>query len=722
MATAATGADGESKQAPSEEKLRPPFPVEAGVPHPLGSRPDAEGVNFSVFTERGTAVQLLLFNDHDDPEPVQIIDLDPRRNKTFHFWHCYVRGLRPGYHYAYRVDGQRDLHGHGDRFNRNKVLIDPHAHGNTTSLWDRGRACGPDDNLHSSMRSAIIDLKDYDWEGDQPLRRPMRQTIIYELHVGGFTKSPTSGVSQPGTFAGVIEKIPYLQELGVTAVELLPICQFDDTEGLKTGPDGRQLRNFWGYSTISFFAPHPSYCVSPADAQHIREFRDLVKTLHQAGIEVILDVVFNHTSEGNHLGPTIHFKGLDNGIYYHLVPSDRQYYMDYSGCGNTVNCNHPIVDRMILSCLEFWVRDMHVDGFRFDEGSILARGEDGAPMVHPPVVWHIELSEDLADTKIIAEAWDAAGLYQIGYYPGERWAEWNGKYRDDIRRYVRGDPGMIGAIASRISGSSDIYQWSGHLPINSINFITAHDGFTLNDLVSYNEKHNWANSENNTDGINDNDSWNCGVEGPTDDPEVERLREKQIKNFTAIQMLSQGTPMIVGGDEHRRTQGGNNNAYCQDNEVSWFDWERAEQYKQVYRFFREMISFRKRHDILQRNDFFSGETNARGLADISWHGVQLNRPEWNNPEARTIAWTMGGEDSGEDLHVMLNAGWWDGEFELPVVQGRHWCRAIDTSLPSPDDIAEAGHEVPIPAGTYRVEQRSVVVLVSKPSGDAEPDA
>jgi isoamylase len=691
-----------------------PFTIEPGRAHPHGAVPDAEGVNFSLFTQRGTAVQLLLFDEHDDPEPVQVIDLHSHRNKTFHFWHCYVRGLRPGAHYAYRVDGPQDLHGHGDRFNPNKVLIDPYAHGNTLDLWDRGRACGPEDNVTTSMRSVVINLDGYDWEGDRPLNRPMRETLIYEMHVGGFTRSETSGVANPGTFAGVIEKIPYLQDLGITAVELLPVCQFDHNEGLRDSPvDGSELRNFWGYSTVGFFAPHHGYCVSPDAGSHIREFRDMVKALHKAGIEVILDIVFNHTSEGNHMGPTIHFKGLDNDIYYYLVGNDRQYYMDYSGCGNTVDCNHPITDRMIVSCLHFWVNDMHVDGFRFDEGSILARGEDGAPMEHPPVVWHIELSESLADTKIIAEAWDAAGLYQVGYFPGYRWAEWNGRYRDDIRRFVKGDGGMLGQIASRIAGSSDMYQSSGHLPTNSVNFITAHDGFTLNDLVSYNEKHNEANGEGNNDGANDNNSWNCGAEGATDDRSVQRLRAQQIKNFTAIQMLSQGTPMFVAGDEHRRTQGGNNNAYCQDNAISWIDWDLAASNKDMFRFFREMIALRKRHGILQRDEFFTGASNARGLSDISWHGTRLGQAEWDNPEARTLAFTLAGPDDGEDLHVMLNMGWITADFELPQVDRRSWSRVVDTSLASPNDIRSAGEEVKIDGSSYLVNGRSVVVLVGR---------
>src|SRR5262245_5447759 len=459
------------------------YPVEPGRTHPLGATVDANGVNFALFSEFATSVELLLFNEHDDPQPLQVIRLHPEGHKTFHIWHVYVRGLKAGMHYAFRVDGPRTVQ-EGHRFDPEKVLIDPYAKGNNKSLRKRGAACRPGSNLCTSMRSVVIDTSNYNWEGDQPLNRPMSELVIYELHVGGFTKSPTSGAKNPGTFAGLIEKIPYLKKLGVTAVELLPVFEFDDTETLRT-VNGQPLVNYWGYSTMAFFAPHPGYCVNPAAGQHVREFRDMVKALHRAGISVILDVVFNHTDEGNHQGPTFSFKGIDNKNYYHLVPGSQQYYYDYTGCGNTFNCNHPVPEKLIVECLEYWVREMHVDGFRFDEASVLTRGENGAPLEYPPVIWHIELSEALADTKVFAEAWDAAGLYQIGYFPGYRWAEWNGRFRDDVRRFVRGDPGMIGSVASRIAGSADIYQHSGHSPVNSVNFITCHDGFTLNDLVSY---------------------------------------------------------------------------------------------------------------------------------------------------------------------------------------------------------------------------------------------
>ncbi len=691
------------------------YRVETRRSHPLGALPDAEGVNFSLYAADATTVTLLLFDASDSPKPIETIELDPMVNRTFQFWHAYVRGATPGLHYAYRVDGPRDLHGSGHRYNHNKILLDPYARGVTKDIWNRARACDDDDNVDCSMRGAVIDIGAYDWEGDQPLNRPMSQTVIYEVHVGGLTRSASSGVENPGTFAGVIEKIPYLRELGVTAVELMPVFAFDESGIGGKAPDGASLSDYWGYNPLGFFSPHPGYCQSPAECSHITEFRDMVKALHRAGIEVIIDVVFNHTAEGNHLGPVICFKGIANDSYYYLVSQDKQYYMDYSGCGNTLDCNHPMVEKLVRECLEFWVRELHVDGFRFDEGSVLSRGPDGSPMIYPPVLWDIELSETLADVKIIAEAWDAAGLYQVGAFPGGcRWAVWNGRYRDDIRRFVRGDGGLVGQVASRIAGSADLFQRFGQNPGNSINFVTAHDGFTLNDLVSYNTKHNEDNGEGNRDGNNDNDSWNCGVEGATDNPAIEALRTRQIKNFAAILLLSQGVPMILAGDEVRRTQRGNNNAYCQDNEISWFDWDLVRQNQDTFRFFKEMIAFRSRHPTVHRSTFFAGKVNERGLLDIAWHGCKLNAPGWFDSSSSMLAFTLGGFDGDDDVHVMLNMSSQDLDFEMPPVPGRHWRRAIDTSLPSPQDIALSGDEIDIkPDDHYRVNAHSVVVLISQ---------
>jgi isoamylase len=700
------------------------FTTRPGRPHPLGATPDANGTNFAVFSQHATSVTLLIFDAHDSPRPIKVIELDPDINRTFYFWHIYVVGVTSGMGYAYRVDGPKDVHGAGHRFNPNKVLIDPYGRGTTSTLWDRVAACGPDDNVEHSLSSVVIDMTDYDWEGDQPLRRSMQDTIIYEMHVRGFTKSPTSGATHPGTYLGAIDRIPYLKKLGVTAVELLPVFEFDEDEISGTNPiTGQRLINYWGYSTISFFTPHEGYCIAPDQGSHVREFRDMVKAFHKAGIEVILDVVFNHTGEGNHEGPTISFRGFDNSIYYHLEPYDKQYYTNLSGCGNTFNCNVPLVEKFIAECLLFWVREMHVDGFRFDLASILSRGPDGNPMSDPPVLWHIELDNELADTKIIAEAWDAGGLYQVGVFPGYRWAEWNGRYRDDIRRFVKGDAGIVGRVAARVSGSADIYQSDGELPINSINFLTAHDGFTLNDLVSYDGKHNEANGEGNRDGTDDNLSWNCGAEGDSTDPGILELRARQIRNFQTILMLSQGVPMMVMGDEARQTQFGNNNAYCQDNEITWFDWTLAERHADHVRFMSELIRFRKDHATLRRERYFIGEVNDRGLADIAWHGARLFSPGWDDPSSRVLAFTLAGfpihsnvktSEADTDIHVMMNMDWNDVAFDVPKVEGRHWYRAIDTAAASPADIFARGHEPLFEGDTRAVRDRSIVVLISKP--------
>jgi len=689
------------------------YQIEQGTAHPLGAVPDEQGVNFSIFSQHAAHVELLLFARHDDPEPVQIIPLDPVQHRTYHCWHVYVRGLRPGIYYAYRFDGPHDLHGSGDRFNRNKVVLDPYARRITTTLWHRPDASRPDDNVRTCMRSMVIESSVYDWQGDHPLKRPMRETIIYEMHVGGFTRSPSSGCRSPGTFAGVVEKIPHLQALGITAVELMPIFAFDERGSRFLSPvDGQPLKNFWGYDPICHFAPHPAYCLSPAEGDPVRDFRDMVKALHNAGIEVILDVVFNHTGEGDHLGPTLSFKGIDNSIYYDLDPRDKQYYVDYTGCGNTLKCNHPIVAKLIAECLGYWVEEMHVDGFRLDEASVLVRGGDGRPIKYPPVLWHIELDERLADTKFIAEAWDAAGLYQVGNFPIDRWSEWNGHYRDAIRRFVRGDPGMVGTVATCIAGNADLYLKTGRMPINSINFITCHDGFTLNDLVSYNHKHNEANGEGNRDGSDENWSWNCGVEGETDNPAIEALRLLQIKNFLAILMLSQGVPMILAGDEIRRTQRGNNNAYSQDNEISWFNWKLVEKNGDLFRFFKLIIAFRKHHPNLCREHFFTGKPDEHGVRDIDWHSCRLFTPDWYDPHCQVLAFTIWGLSQDDDLHVMLNMAEDGIDFEIPPLEGRRWLKVIDTALPSPMDIAEPGKETVVPCSRYHVSKHSVVVLVS----------
>jgi len=508
----------------------------------------------------------------------------------------------------------------------------------------------------------------------------------------------------------MIEKIPYLQALGITAVELLPVCEFDDSD-ISLGTAGKAIRNYWGYSTLGFFSPHSGYCVDRDAVSHMNEFRDLVKALHKAGIEVILDVVFNHTDEGSELGPTQSFRGIDNRTFYLLDPNNPAVYLNYSGAGNTVNANHPLPQKFIVDCLRYWVEEMHVDGFRFDEGAILARGEDGTPLVHPPVIWQIELEDALADTKLIAEAWDAAGLYQVGHFPGDRWAEWNGRYRDDVRRFVKGDPGLTGAIAWRLGGSADVYQARGQSPENSINFVTVHDGFTLNDLVSYDDKHNEANGEGNRDGINENLSWNCSFEGPTSDPGIAALRTRQIKNFVTILMLSRGVPMLLGGDEMRRTQAGNNNAYNQDNATSWFDWTMAETNQDVLRYVQRMIAFRRAHPALRRPHFYRGEVNERGLADITWHGTKLGSPGFDDPEGRALACTIAGFGRDADVHVMMNMFWEPLAFEVLIDPQRAWHIAVDTFLPRPHDIPDESQRPPFNRSLCTVQGRSIVILV-----------
>ncbi|MFC1416090.1 glycogen debranching protein GlgX [Streptacidiphilus cavernicola] len=694
----------------------PPGAVGAGRPQPLGATVDRDGVNFSVFSERATAVQLLLFDRHDAPEPSRVIALDPDLHHSYHFWHCRVDGLGPGQVYAYRMDGPGDTRETGSRFNPRKVLLDPYARANINSVWDRAGAVGPQDNCATAMRSMVVDLDAYDWEGDQPLRTPLADTVIYEAHVRGMTASPTSGVADPGTFPGLIEKIPHLKELGITAVELLPVFDFDETQVLRSGPDGEPLRNYWGYDPFGFFAPHTGYCADARDCQHITEFRDLVKALHRAGIEVILDVVFNHTSEGNENGPAISFRGQANEAYYHLWAQDRRHYMDFTGCGNSVNANHPAVAKFIIECLEYWVTEHHVDGFRFDLASELSRGAEGYELEVPPLLWGIELSGILSESKIIAEPWDGSGLYQVGRFPGNRWSQWNGPFRDEVRRFVRGDAGLVGSLATRIGGSRDLFSRAADLPTNGINFITCHDGFTMNDLVSYNRKDNYRNGESDADGSFENYSWNCGVEGPTDDDGIDRLRVRQTKNLAALLLLSRGVPMLLAGDEFRNSQGGNNNAYCQDGPTSWLDWDQAAKETEVHRFFQGMVALRKRHPALRAPRFFTGRVNERGLPDVSWHGTTLGCPGWDDPEARVLSFTLAGFDGHPDLHVVLNMFHLGLDFELPVIDGRCWALTVDTARAEGQDLLPPGSELPVSGSTVHAHGRSVVVLTSLPEG------
>jgi glycogen operon protein len=667
-------------------------------------------VNFSLFSRHATRVELLLYEAAGSPEPFQSVVLDPEENRSFFCWHVFVEGLPAGTHYTWRVDGPQDTATSGQRFNPRKELLDPWARAVSGALWDRRRAADPGDASHSAYRAVVVDRPDGNVQ--RLPARGLEGAVIYELHVGGFTRHPSSGTAHPGTFAALREKIPYLQELGVTHVELLPVMAFDEQD-VPAGAAARGLRNYWGYSSHSFWAPHPGYCINPAQAGS--EFRDLTQALHRAGIGVILDVVFNHTAEGGAAGPWINFRGLGNEVFYHLDAADRRRYLDFTGCGNTVNCNHPLVTAFIVHCLEYWVECLGVDGFRFDLASVFARGEHGAVLPNPPLPWAIELSRSLAEVPLIAEAWDAAGLYHVGAFPGLAWAEWNGRYRDALRRFVRGEPGTAGEAASRIAGSSDLYADDGRRPANGINFVTCHDGFTLWDLVSHNDKHNEANGEGNRDGSNDNLSWNCGAEGETRDPAVLALRRRQARNFMALLLLSRGVPMLLGGDEVLRSQGGNNNAYAQDNAISWLDWGLAEANRDMLRFTREMIALRRRHPCLTRNRFYSGrEVPGRGMPDIAWHGSRLNEPPWRGGEPRCLAFTVAAAAAGEeDLHVIANMGEQAWDALLPEIPGRRWHLALDTAQASPADITSRAGQRPHSAFHYPVAPRSVVVLEAR---------
>ena len=686
------------------------YAIRPGSRFPAGATVLPDGVNFSIFSRSATRLELLLYAAPDSREPFQVVTLTPECNRTFFFWHVFVEGLPSHTCYAWRADGPADTQQTGRRFTPHKVLSDPWARTVTDALWDRGRAADVQDAGHTSFRAVVTELPRRQREAIAP--RALDGAIIYELHVGGFTRHPSSGVRHPGTFAGLIDKIPYLRHLGVTHVELLPVMAFDEQD-VPPAVAALGLRNYWGYSTHSFYSPHPRYCIDPAQAE--QEFRALTDALHDAGIGVLLDVVFNHTAEGGADGPIINFKGIANEIFYHLDVADRRRYRDYTGCGNTVNCNHPLVAAFIVRCLEYWVEEMGVDGFRFDLASVFARDQRGELMADPPVPWVIESSRVLSLAPVIAEAWDAAGLYQVGAFPGLTWAEWNGRYRDTVRRFVRGDPGLIGEVASRIAGSADLYAQGGRLPGNSINFITCHDGFTLCDLVSYNAKRNHANGEDNRDGSDDNTSWNSGVEGETSNPEVLSLRLRQAKNYMSILMLSRGVPMLLAGDEVLRSQSGNNNAWCQDNALAWFDWRLVETNRDMLRFTRELIALRRRHACLTINRFFDGRPiSGRNIQDIAWHGPRLNEPLWHDGQARFLAFTIAALSSDEeDLHVILNMSDQAVDMPLPLIDGRRWHLALDTSRASPLDILVREQQKSHAAPSYSTVPRSVAVLEAR---------
>ncbi|MBI3924859.1 MAG: glycogen debranching protein GlgX [Armatimonadetes bacterium] len=664
-----------------------------GRSYPPGAVWNRRGVNFSLYSRNATAVELELYAHAEDGRPQDVIRLEPGQHRTFHYWHAFVPNLEPGQLYGYRVEGPT---GRGHRYDPEKLLLDPYGRATAVpASYDRKAASRPGDNAAVAMKSVVVDPFAYDWEDDAPPRREFSQTVIYELHVRGFTRDPSSQVAshRRGTYAGLIERIPYLVDLGVTAVELLPVFLFDAQDA----PAG--LTNYWGYSPVSFFSPHLAYSSVPKPLAAIDEFRDMVKALHRAGIEVILDVVYNHTAEVDGRGPTLCFRGIENSVYYLLNPQGT--YVDVTGCGNTFNANHSVVRALISDSLRYWVEHMHVDGFRFDLASVLSRDEDGRATANPPVLWQIETDPVLAGTKLIAEAWDVGGLYQLGSFVGDRWREWNGRFRDDVRSFLKGDRGSVAHLAARLLASPDVFEHEEREPDQSINFVTCHDGFTLNDLVTYNRKHNELNREGNRDGQEDNRSWNCGLEGPTDDPEMERLRNRQVKNFLTVTLVSMGVPMLLMGDEIRRTQQGNNNAYCQDYELSWMDWRLLERHGDVYRFARELIHYRR---LLE--PFRSGELSLREVlrrAKVEWSGTLLGRPDWSD-DSHSLTVTV--KLNRQAFHLILNAYWEPLEFELP--EGA-WQRILDTFLEPPEDITTRNAPA-VPGRAYRAGPRSIVLL------------
>ncbi len=694
--------------------------VQVGNPLPIGgAHQQGEGVNFILFSRHATGVHLEFYHNPDDFSPSRAIDLDPVRHRTGDVWHVWVRGILAGQLYGYRAEGPY-LPEEGHRFNPHKLLLDPYARAIAgVENWDIFAARGYDSS--SSLSDLSISIVDnagtapkciftddhFDWEMDSPPKHSASDTVIYETHVRGFTIHPSSGVAHPGTFAGLTEKTAYLQDLGVTAIELMPVLEFNENEYKRLNPiTGERLKNYWGYNPFAFFAPKQSYCNGGPHYEQIHEFREMVKTFHRAGIEVILDVVLNHTAESDELGPTISLRGIDNSIFYMLRENGRRYYRNFSGVGNTLNANHPVVREFVRNVLRYWVMHMHVDGFRFDLASILGRDEHGEVLRNAPLLEGIAEDPILRDVKIIAEAWDAGGAYQVGCFSTTRWTEWNGRFRDDVRRFWVGDAGMIGSFASRICGSSDLYQRSGKGPASSLNFVTCHDGFTLNDLVSYKQKHNDENGEFSRDGTDANYSDNCGVEGPSQDPAVEVLRNRLIKNFLLTLFISRGVPMLLGGDEFRRTQRGNNNAYCQDNEVSWFDWSLLEKHREIHRFTQGMIAFRRAHPVLRKEKFYTGE-------DIKWFAPNGTTPDWADQRQKSIACLILGLTE-PDLFLLFNADTRSVDFCLPALPaGKIWRLAVDTSRVSPDDLFDSGKEPSVHGQIgFRLEGRAGAILLS----------
>jgi isoamylase len=716
MTESATAQNAANRSAASPDESD----IQAGNPLPIGgAHQQGKGVNFVLFSRHATGVRLEFYQNPDDDSPSRIIDLDPVRHRTGDVWHVWVRGVPPGQLFGYRVNGPY-LPKEGHRFNPHRLLLDPYARALAgVKNWDFIVARGYDSS--SSLADLSISTVDnagttpkciftqdlFDWGVDSPPKHSASDTVIYETHVRGFTIHPSSGVAHPGTFVGLIEKIPYLQDLGVTAIELMPVLEFNENESDRLNPVTQQkLKNYWGYDPVAFFAPKQSYSTGGPRGQQVREFREMVKAFHNAGIEVILDIVLNHTAEGDELGPTISLRGIENSVFYMLQENGPRYYKNFSGVGNTLNANHPVVREFVRNVLRYWVMHMHVDGFRFDLASVLGRDEHGNLLRNAPLLEGIAEDPILRNVKIIAEAWDAGGAYQVGSFSTRRWREWNGRFRDDVRRFWIGDAGMMGLFASRIGGSSDLYQDSGKGPACSLNFLTSHDGFTLNDLVSYKQKHNDENGEFSRDGSDANYSDNCGVEGPSPDPGVEALRNRLIKNFLLTLFVSRGVPMLLGGDEFRRTQRGNNNAYCQDNEVSWFDWSRLERHKEIYRFTRGMIAFRGAHPVLRKEKFYTD-------ADIKWFAPDGATPDWADQQQKCFACLIVGETE-PDLFLLFNANSHPVDFSIPALpSGKIWRLAVDTSQAAPDDLFEAGKEPSMQGQiSHWLESRSSAILLT----------
>jgi glycogen operon protein len=676
-------------------------------------------VNFAIFSRHASGVRLDFFDRVEDAAPSRTIILNAARNKTGDIWHVWVEGIRPGQLYGLRLSGSYAPQ-EGHRFNPARLLVDPYAtavavvpgqdfrpalgYDPASPLRDLSSAEADDAAI---APKSVVTHADFDWKGDQPLRHPWGSTVIYELHVRGYTAHPGAGVRFPGTYRGLVERIPHMRDLGITAVELMPVFEFNEYEMHRANPQtGEPLRNYWGYDPLAYFAPKGSYASVHQVGAQVLEFKEMVRDFHAAGLEVILDVVFNHTVEGSELGPTVCFRGIDNAIYYWL-DDDRRFYRDYTGTGHTINAAHPVVRDFILDVLRYWVMEMHVDGFRFDLASVLGRDRWGRVLADAPLLERIAEDPILRDAKLIAEAWDAAGAYQVGSFADRRWAEWNGRFRDDVRRFWRGDEGMLGTFATRLCGSQDLYHASGKGPECSINFVTCHDGFTLNDLVSYSRKHNRANGEDDRDGPAENFSANFGAEGECDDPAVDALRQRQIKNFLLALAVARGVPMLLAGDEFRRSQRGNNNAYCQDNETSWVDWSLLERHGHLHRFARGVLALRRSYGVLRREAFYSRE-------EIRWLDPHGRTPDWLNPRRRCLACLIPGQE-GPELCLIFNAEDRPVRWTLPCPRrAGSWNLAVDTARESPGDCHPPGHEVALSESReYDVAARSSVVLVAR---------